>query len=113
MFLFDARAAAQESFGDDTIDEFTFNVGSKKIASFGIALGEEDAVAPTGTVSAPAITSPAAQHFFNVTYQDDSGIDLASLGDNDLRITGPSGASLNVDFVEVKESRKQRISLFM
>ena len=111
MFLFDAGAAADESFGDDTVDEFTFNVGSKKVASFGIALGEEDTVAPTGSVSAPAITSPVAQHFFNVTYRDESGIDLASLGDNDLRITDPSGAPLNAEFVEVSSATAGAITV--
>ncbi|HZZ42828.1 MAG TPA: ELWxxDGT repeat protein [Tepidisphaeraceae bacterium] len=51
------------------------------------------ATPPSATVSATSLLTSNIPYRFPVTYTDDLGIDPATLGDNDLQITGPSGTA--------------------
>ncbi|QOV88728.1 PKD domain-containing protein [Humisphaera borealis] len=60
----------------------------------GYAGGRIDAAPPTATASAENITvAGGASQTITVTLSDDNKIDLASLGDGDIRVTGPGGFS--------------------
>ncbi|MDB5296009.1 MAG: conserved repeat domain protein [Phycisphaerales bacterium] len=53
---------------------------------------EDDATAPTATVSAPAITTAGGTtQTVTVTYADAAGVDASTVGANDVVVTGPAG----------------------
>ena len=53
-----------------------------------------DSVPPTATLSSrPAVTSPTAPYVFAVTYTDNDAVEAATLGNGNLRVTGPNGYS--------------------
>ncbi|WP_348227123.1 carbohydrate-binding protein [Trichocoleus desertorum] len=56
------------------------------------AVSVTDAIAPTASLAATNVTTAgAADYTFTVTYQDNQAIDLASLSDGDVIVTGPNG----------------------
>jgi len=60
----------------------------------GYAGGRIDRAAPTASGTAANITIGGdAVHTITVTYADDNQLNLASLGDGDLRVSGPNGYS--------------------
>jgi hypothetical protein len=59
---------------------------------------------PWATVQPPIVSPGATQSRFTVTYRDDRGIAVGSLGTGDLRVIGPNGFSVVPDFVSVDMS---------
>lgn len=69
----------------------------------------DDVTAPTGNVSASNITtSGGASETVTVTYNDDAGINPASIDIGDLAVSGPSGA-LGVTAVSVNASNPKSV----
>lgn len=66
------------------------------------AVGVTDAIAPTASLTATNIdTAGATDYTFTVTYQDNQAIDLASLSDGDVMVTGPNGFEQAATLVSV------------
>lgn len=68
---------------------------------------------PTARLIPPATVAPAAAHHqFQVKYIDlESRIDLISLGNGDVRVTGPNGYSANAVLVSVTVSKTGRAAV--
>ncbi len=61
-----------------------------------------DVTAPTASLSAPTLTTAGGSFYdFTVTYSDTSGVNLATLDNNDLQVTTPGGSSLPASFRSV------------
>ena len=61
-----------------------------------------DTSVPTAGLEAPDVNAlGATQHAFIVHYADDNGIDPRTLGDGDVRVTGPNGYSATASLVSV------------
>ncbi|MBF2002025.1 MAG: PQQ-dependent sugar dehydrogenase [Synechococcales cyanobacterium M58_A2018_015] len=57
---------------------------------------------PTATAVAANVTgSGGSSYDFTVTYRDDTGVDVSSLDNNDIRVTGPNGFNQLAQFVSV------------
>jgi hypothetical protein len=64
--------------------------------------GNVDTTPPVAVVSvANILNAGSPTHSFTVTYTDDSGVSVASLGSSNLVVTGPNGYSNLVDYVGV------------
>ncbi|HEV2292307.1 MAG TPA: hypothetical protein VGR35_00530 [Tepidisphaeraceae bacterium] len=64
-----------------------------------------DTAAPSPTLSAAQVTAPGGDvHTFTVVYNDATGVDAPSVGDGDLRVTGPGGFSQLANFVSRQSS---------
>jgi murein DD-endopeptidase MepM/ murein hydrolase activator NlpD len=83
--------------GTITFNTNDYDEGVMNFAIEGIVTG-----GPTAVLSAAEITAVgAATHSFTVTYSDDQGIDVASLGGSDLGVTGPGGIVLPATLLSV------------
>jgi hypothetical protein len=52
----------------------------------------DDVTGPTATAFVPGVfTAGGKSHSFNVTWSDDHAVDVSSLGDGDVVVTGPNG----------------------
>lgn len=67
---------------------------------FDIAAAGET-TAPTGTLSATNVTTTASAYNFTVTYADASGISVTSLGNGNIRCTGPNGYDAAAEFISI------------
>ncbi|BAZ08038.1 PA14 domain-containing protein [Calothrix sp. NIES-3974] len=57
---------------------------------------------PIASLTANDLTLPGQPSYtFTVTYTDDTGIDISSLDNNDIRITGPGGFTQLAEFVSI------------
>ncbi|HEY9862477.1 MAG TPA: carbohydrate-binding domain-containing protein [Candidatus Obscuribacterales bacterium] len=64
-----------------------------------------DAIAPTASLDATNISTAGATNYtFTVTYQDNQAIDVASLGNGDVVVTGPNGFQQAATLVSVNSS---------
>jgi uncharacterized repeat protein (TIGR01451 family) len=64
-----------------------------------------DSTPPTANATAPDIAVPGATFYqFTVEYTDDTAIDVATLGDDDVRVTGPNSYDTLAEFVSVDEN---------
>jgi hypothetical protein len=80
---------------------------SLKMAATAIAppLPESRGVKPTADLSAANLdVSGSSTYGFTVTYSDDRAIDVKSLDDNDIQVTGPNGFSQLAKFVSVNDA---------
>jgi hypothetical protein len=67
-----------------------------------VAGGVMDTTAPTATLSVANVTlSGSPSHSLSITYTDETGIKVTTIGDGDLNVTGPNGYSNTVTFVGV------------
>lgn len=87
----------------------TDNVGHRQTtptaAQATTKVGPADAAAPTAVVSARDISAPGtAKYTFTVTYSDNMGINVATLGNGDVRVTGPNSFSQLASLVSVNSS---------
>ena len=48
---------------------------------------------PTAALYAPPVSQWGSTYVLKVTYSDDTGVNAATLGDNDVQIIGPNGFS--------------------
>jgi subtilisin-like proprotein convertase family protein len=80
------------NFDGGQLSSWTLNVFG--VAPFGV---------PTAKVSsAPPVTTPGGTGYtFAITYSDNTAIDVSTLGNDDIRITGPSGFSQLATLVSV------------
>ena len=66
----------------------------------GFAGGRIDLAGPTASAAAPNLTiGGAATQTVTVTYSDDNQLNLATIGDGDVRVIGPNGYSAAATFV--------------
>lgn len=57
-----------------------------------IAIGQSDAIAPTAAAkTTPVVVGGATAYDFTVDYQDNVALDIATIGNGDVRVTGPGG----------------------
>lgn len=71
-------------------------------ADFDVNIVTVDNAAPTASIAVANITAAGGDsHQVKVTYSDDVGVNLASIGPRDLLITGPGGAERTVRSVSV------------
>lgn len=62
-----------------------------------------DTTPPTATLATSDLTNPSnAPYAFTVTYQDESGIEISSLEDQDIRVTGPNGFNQAASLIAVE-----------
>lgn len=60
------------------------------------------AIPPVAELDATNLTQAGStRHFLEVVYSDDTAIDVASIGDGDLRVTGPNGYDRLAEFVSL------------
>ena len=77
------KLTAERTIGDDYVHLYEF-------AMLGPAVN--DAAAPAAALSAANVTSGGgATHLFNVTYTDATAVDVATVRNGNLRVTGPNG----------------------
>lgn len=96
-FLTAARAQSRDSWDAD----LTAAAANEWIRDgFDIAAAG-DTTAPTGTLSATNVTTTASAYNFTVTYADASGINVTSLGNGNIRCTGPNGYDAAADFISI------------
>jgi hypothetical protein len=98
------RAFSSVSLSDDGKVAFAYQLANN---TGGIAVAAPQVVAPTAsTLVAPNVTSGRGQFYqLKVTYSDDAALDVASLGNGDVRVTGPNGFDQLAQFVRVDRAR--------
>ncbi|MEL6777978.1 MAG: DUF4347 domain-containing protein [Cyanobacteria bacterium J06597_16] len=74
------------SNGDTFIDDLSLKAGDSNPPA-------ADTTAPTASISAADVNSNSSQYDFAITYTDNAAIDVATLDNNDVRVTGPNGFS--------------------
>jgi hypothetical protein len=83
--------------GTDLRGEFGGRLLRDVTSSFAVDSGMPSAVGQAPNITAAATTA----EFFTVTYTDRTGIDVGTLSDGDLIVTGPNGYSQLAHFVSV------------
>jgi Ca2+-binding RTX toxin-like protein len=81
--------------------QFTTNDASEQ--TFNFAIEGTITGAPTASVYAPDLffPEPNATYTITVTYTDDVAVDVATLDNNDIKVTGPLGLNVPVTFLGV------------
>lgn len=64
-----------------------------------VTVADGDYVAPSAEIQVEGLSQKVAAHTFTVTYNDNMAIDVSSLGNDDLRATGPNGYDEAAQFV--------------
>jgi len=66
------------------------------VASFNVAVGVADTTAPSASLSAapPVLVPGATTYDFVIAYQDNRGINTATLGAGDITVDGPAGSGV-------------------
>jgi hypothetical protein len=72
------------------------------LGSFKVAIGTPDARAPIATLVAAPPVAGQEQWEFDVIYRDNVALDVSTIGNNDIRVTGPGLDSL-ATFVSVSD----------
>ncbi|MEL6816068.1 MAG: DUF4347 domain-containing protein, partial [Cyanobacteria bacterium J06598_3] len=80
--------------GDVFLDEISLSIN-------GTTEPPSDTTPPTATLNANDITATASDYTFSVTYADATAVDVSSVDNNDIRVTGPNGFDQNATFVSV------------
>src|SRR5207244_703948 len=78
--------------------------GFPRTVGLGTDIGAFEGVTPPPTASATLANVSAlgaTAYTFTVRYTDDRGVNVATLGTGDVRVTGPNGFSALADFVGV------------
>lgn len=86
------------SLGANQVSDIAGNfVQSKVLGSFTV---NESTLPPTGLLgNERTINSGAQNHLFTVTYQDNGSVDATTLGNGDVRVTGPNEYDQIAEFV--------------
>lgn len=74
-----------------------------------------DSNPPTATVNAPDITSfGAATYTFTVTYTDETAVDVSTLDNSDIQVTGPNAYSQTATFlgVDINSAGSPRVATY-
>ncbi len=74
-------------------------VATASTGTFVLALPTTETVLPVPTFSGGSPNVGTSTYEFNVTYSERGGIDFATFGNDDVRITGPNGFSQNATFI--------------
>lgn len=92
--LYHYRVLSRDSAGNLAVSaDGTFSTSAAPIP---------DTTAPTASLSAsPVNTGGGEDYTFTVTFNDNAGIDVSTLGNGDVRITGPGGFAQQATFVGV------------
>jgi uncharacterized delta-60 repeat protein len=69
-------------------------------ASFSVNIPAPDAAAPTAAIAVADVASVKTNHAVKITFTDDRGIDPATIGTDDIAVSGPGGA-VNVSGVSL------------
>jgi len=59
---------------------------------------------PTASATAPSVVAGSSSYTFTVNYTDDRGINVSSLGSNDIRVTGPNSFSPLATLINISAS---------
>ena len=88
----------QDNFPDSPTDNTFIDDISLTVSSDPI----DDTAAPTATLVTNTLTASGDSSLgFTVTYSDETAVDISSLDNADIRVTGPGGFAQNATFVEV------------
>ncbi|GEM_PF-1187570 len=99
----ETSADAETSHTAEVVNFIAFATGGLLTAVEDI----DDTAAPTATLNAPTFntfTSSDSSYEFTVTYEDNVGVDVSSIDDNDLRIVAPDGSETTATLVGVDNS---------
>lgn len=85
---------------DGKVTDLKGNAMGSSSHAFRVRTAVADGAAPTASISTDDVTDASAPVVVSVTYSDDIGLNLSTIGRSDLEITGPGG-SVEVDVVDV------------
>ncbi|MDQ3440439.1 MAG: DNRLRE domain-containing protein [Planctomycetota bacterium] len=89
-----------ELAGDAVADLLGRATPGQGLTSFTVDVPWTDSAAPTATASAPPLTVGGIDpHTLTVTFEDETAVDAASVGAEDVIVTGPDGEPMPVTFV--------------
>ena len=96
--------------GQSVVDTFVYTLtdshGDTDRANVSITVfGSGDAgTPPSATLNVGGVTAGSADHSFTVRYSDDVAIDVATIDNGDIRVTGPNGFDVAATLVTVDDS---------
>jgi len=85
---------------DGTVTDIKGNAMGSSSNAFRVSTAVVDNAAPTASISASDVADASEPMVVTVTYSDDLGLNLSTIGTSDLDISGPGG-SVDVDVVDV------------
>lgn len=88
--------------GDKIVATATDNNGNTSEFCGEVVVAAPDTTAPTASVTAANVTTAgAATYDFTVTYSDNVAVNVSSLDNSDIRVTGPNGFNQLATFVSL------------
>ncbi len=89
------------------------NPSTGATANFNVAIPVPDTVPPSATIQAADVTSPGGKsETLTVTYNDNVGIQSASISAANITVTGPSGAALPITLANVSGSGQSVVATY-
>ncbi|HEY9851284.1 MAG TPA: DUF4347 domain-containing protein [Leptolyngbyaceae cyanobacterium] len=100
--IFSFSPAISVNVGDKIVATATDNNGNTSEFCGEVVVAAPDTTAPTASVSAPNVTTVgAATYDFTVTYSDNVAVNVSSLDNSDIRVTGPNSFNQLATFVSL------------